>query len=45
MPAFGGTLSDEEMAATLAYIKSTWPERERAFQDEVTRSDALTNES
>lgn len=25
MPAFGGTLSDREIWAVLAYIKSTWP--------------------
>lgn len=41
MPAFGGTLSEEEIRAVLAYIKSTWPERERAFQAEVTRSKAV----
>lgn len=40
MPAFGGTLSDVEIRAVLAYIRSTWPEdvqrrheaRERAMQ-------------
>lgn len=40
MPAFGGTLSDGEIRAVLAYIRSTWPEevqrmhqaRERAMQ-------------
>ncbi len=26
MPAFGGTLSDEEIRAVLAYIHSTWPD-------------------
>jgi mono/diheme cytochrome c family protein len=36
MPAFEGILSDAEITAVLAYIKSTWPERERAFQAEVT---------
>ncbi|KAF0677176.1 c-type cytochrome [Profundibacterium mesophilum] len=36
MPAFEGILGDDEIAAVLAYIKSTWPERERAFQAEVT---------
>ncbi|CTQ34518.1 c-type cytochrome [Jannaschia rubra] len=36
MPAFGDSLTDAEIRATLAYIKSTWPERERAFQAEVT---------
>ncbi len=25
MPAFGGRLADEEIAAVVAYIKSTWP--------------------
>lgn len=32
MPAFEGKLSDEEIAAVLAYIKSTWPERARDYQ-------------
>jgi mono/diheme cytochrome c family protein len=39
MPAFAGTLSDAEIAAALAYIKSTWPERQRGFQAEVTAND------
>ena len=39
MPAFGDVLSDAEIAAALAYIKSTWPERERGFQAEVTAGD------
>ena len=39
MPAFGSTLSDEEITAVLAWIKSTWPERESAFQAEITRAD------
>ncbi|MBP1807622.1 c-type cytochrome [Rubellimicrobium aerolatum] len=38
MPAFGGLLSDTETEAVLAYIKSTWPERERAYQAEATRN-------
>jgi mono/diheme cytochrome c family protein len=25
MPAFDGVLSDDQIAAVLAYIKSTWP--------------------
>lgn len=32
MPAFVGVLSDEEIQAVLAFIKSTWPERERDYQ-------------
>jgi mono/diheme cytochrome c family protein len=32
MPAFGGTLSDQDIAAVLTYIKSTWPDDIRAIQ-------------
>lgn len=32
MPAFEGTLSDEEIVAILDYIKQTWPDREREAQ-------------
>ena len=39
MPAFEGILSDDEIVAILAFIKSTWPERERGFQAEVTAND------
>ena len=39
MPAFGEALTDEEITAVLAYIKSTWPERQRAAQAEVTAQD------
>src|SRR5690606_26585450 len=39
MPAFEGTLTDAEIAAVLSFIKSTWPERERGFQGEVTAND------
>jgi mono/diheme cytochrome c family protein len=35
MPAFGGVLADGEIWAVLAYIKSTWPPRELAYQREV----------
>lgn len=37
MPAFGGILTDAEIAAAWAYIKSTWPERERDYQERMTR--------
>lgn len=37
MPAFGDTLTDKEIRAVLAYIKSTWPDRERAYQIEIDR--------
>lgn len=36
MLAFGETLSDEEIAAVLAFIKSTWPERQQDFQAQIT---------
>ncbi|WP_371135481.1 cytochrome c [Frigidibacter sp.] len=37
MPGFGGDLSDAEIRAVLAYIKSTWPERERSYQERVSQ--------
>lgn len=39
MPAFEGVLSDAEIAAALAWIKSSWPARQRGFQAEVTAND------
>lgn len=36
MPAFESILSDDEIATVLAFIKSTWPEREREAQARVT---------
>ena len=39
MPGFEGVLSDDEISAVLAFIKSTWPERARDFQSEVTAND------
>ncbi len=36
MPAFAETLTGNEMAAVLAYIKSTWPEDIRTLQWEAT---------
>lgn len=37
MPGWGETLQDEDIAAVLAFLKSRWPERERGFQEKVTR--------
>jgi len=37
MPGFGNVLSDDKIRAVLAFIKSTWPERERAYQAEMSR--------
>ena len=39
MPAFEGLLTDAEIVDVLAYIKSTWPERQRALQAEITAND------
>ena len=37
MPGFGGVHSDAELLAALAFIKSTWPDREREFQERQSR--------
>jgi len=37
MPAFGGVLSDDEIWAVLAYIKSTWPADIQAAQEQVSQ--------
>lgn len=39
MPGFAVVLSDAEIRAVLAFIRSTWPERERRYQSEVSRRD------
>jgi len=36
MPAFADTLSDEEITAVLAFIKSTWPEDVQEMQRQQT---------
>jgi mono/diheme cytochrome c family protein len=36
MPGFGGALSDDEIWAVLAYLKSTWPQEVRRAQAETT---------
>lgn len=38
MPGFGDVLSEAEIRAALAYIKSTWPERERRYQERVSQA-------
>lgn len=40
MPAFEEVLTDAEIWAALAYIKSHWPARERAFQAQMNPPDA-----
>lgn len=39
MPAFGSMLGNKEITDILSYIKSTWPDRQRDFQAEVTTND------
>ena len=40
MPAFGDRLSDAEIAAILAYIKSTWPPEIRVRHDRLNAAKA-----
>jgi mono/diheme cytochrome c family protein len=40
MPAFAGILSDDEIAAVLAYIKSRWPEDIRRRQARISERDS-----
>jgi mono/diheme cytochrome c family protein len=35
MPKWGGTLTDEDIWAVLAYIKSRWPEEIQKFQQDI----------
>jgi mono/diheme cytochrome c family protein len=37
MPGFGEILSDGDILAVLAFIRGTWPERERNYQAEMSR--------
>lgn len=39
MPGFGESYSEDELRDILAWIKSQWPERERAFQAQLTEQD------
>lgn len=38
MPGFAGVLNDAEIRAVLAYIMSTWPERERLYQESASQA-------
>lgn len=40
MPAFENILSDDEIHAILAFIKSTWPAKERRYQQLRSQADA-----
>jgi mono/diheme cytochrome c family protein len=37
MQGFGNIMSDDDIRAVIAFIKSTWPERERGYQAEMSR--------
>lgn len=39
MPAFEGVLSDAQIDAIIEFIKSTWPDRARAYQADRSRQD------
>lgn len=39
MPTFEGVLTDAEIGEVLAYIKSTWSDRAKAYQADRTKSD------
>ena len=39
MPVFEEVLTDEEILAVLSYIKGTWPERQRTYQQARTLAD------
>lgn len=41
MPGFGDTLTDAEILNILAFIKSSWPERNREMQASRTESEQL----
>lgn len=37
MPAYSAILTDEQIRASLAYIKSTWPEKAKTVQQQLTQ--------
>lgn len=41
MPAFGSVLADSEILSILGYIRSHWPERERAYQQARSEADPI----
>lgn len=40
MPAWGASLSDEDIRSVLAYIKTLWGQAERATQAQITQQQA-----
>lgn len=45
MPGFGGQLSDQQIYDILAFIKSTWPDRQREIQTTRTEAERLQEEA
>ena len=45
MPGFEPVLGEDQIRAVLAFIKSTWPEREQQYQLEMSRRDAAERRS
>ena len=45
MPAFGEIMSDQEITATLSYIKSTWPLNIRKKHDQINQAYKQKNEN
>ena len=43
MPAFGDTLTDEQILAILAFFRSNWGEQERTIQQQATERDIAAN--
>lgn len=41
MPGFGDQLTDDQIRSILAYIRSTWPDRERQVQAERSAAERL----
>jgi mono/diheme cytochrome c family protein len=39
MPAFEGTLRDDEIKAVILYLRTLWGPQEREFQGEVSKQD------
>jgi hypothetical protein len=42
MPGFGDTYTEKELRDVLKWIKTRWPERERAYQAGITAQDEAT---
>jgi len=41
MPGFAAVLTDQQIRDVIGYIKSTWPERERTYQEQINRAASI----